>query len=174
MGQRIIKLTKQQLKEAEEGAFEFLSNGDFKQYNGQSEVSVAGKKDDEHYGDPKTSDDLGRKITAQTYNRYCGVASKPRSLREDDTNHDGIDDFYNNDELDTLGNETTNDDLVKIPQSVQYKADILMNALTQLTPKQQAIVLNKIIEGLDLSSLPYAWLKELRLKINNRKQNVKR
>lgn len=171
MGNRIIKLTRKQLKEAEESGFEYLSNGDFKQYNGQSEVSVTGKTDDETYGKPKTSDDFADKMTAQTYNRYCGAAYRPHTLREEDHNNDGLDDFYNNAELDTLGNETTNDDLVKIPQSVQYKADILMNALTALTPKQQAIVLNKIIEGLDLSSLPYAWLKELRLKINTRKQN---
>lgn len=164
----IIKLTEQQLKEAEESSFEYLANGDFKEYNGQSEVSVGGKKDNETNGTPKTSDDFADKLTSQTYNRYCGKAYKPHTIREQDSNDDGVDDFYNNSELDMLGNDMDNDDLVKIPQGIQYKADILVKAISPLSPKQQAIVLNKIIENLDLSSLPYSWLKELRLKINSR------
>ena len=169
---RIIKLTKQQLTEAENGDFNYLDDGDFKQYSGQSEISVTGKKDDEEWGKPKTSDNFADKITAQTYNRYCGKALKPHTLREDDTNKDGVDDFYNNAELDTLGNETTDDDLVKIPTSVQRKVNILIDSMQMLSPKQQAIVLNKIIESFDLSTIPYAWLKELRLKINAKKNNL--
>lgn len=169
---RIIKLTRQQLTEAENAAFGYLDNGDFKQYSGQSEISVAGKKDDEEWGNPKTSDNFADKMTAQTYNRYCGKAFKPHTLREDDANKDGVDDFYNNPELDTLGNETTDDDLVKIPVSVQRKVNILIDSMKILAPKQQAIVLNKIIESFDLSTIPYAWLKELRLKINTRRKNL--
>lgn len=169
MDRKIIKITAKQLKEAEDNSFKYLSNGDFKQYNGQSEVSVNGKKDDMEYGNPNTSDDFADKLTAQTYNRYCGTAYRPHTIREDDENNDGVDDFYNNSDLDMLGNDTDNDDLVKIPQSIQYKSDIMVKALEPLTPKQQAIVLNKIIESLDLSSLPYSWLKELRMKINTRK-----
>lgn len=169
----VIKLTKKQLAEAEKDAFGYLDNGDFKQYNGQSEISVGGKKDSDEYAEPKTTDDTADKISAQTYNRYTGFALKPHALREDDANRDGVDDFYNNDELDTLGNNTSDDDLVKIPMGVQKKADILIDSMQMLSPKQQAIVLNKLIESFDLSSLPYAWLKELRLKINTRRQNVK-
>ena len=169
----IIKLTRQQLTEAEADTFGYLDNGDFKQYDGQSGITVTGKKDENEWGEPKTSDDLANKISAQTYNRYCGFAFKPHTLRENDADKDGVDDFYNNDELDTLGNDTNKDDLVKIPVSVQRKVNILINSMQMLTPKQQAIVLNKLIENFDLSSIPYAWLKELRLKINARKQNVK-
>ena len=50
---RIIKITEQQLMEAEKNAFSYLDNGDFKQYNGQSEISVGGKKDDEEDAEPK-------------------------------------------------------------------------------------------------------------------------
>lgn len=169
----IIKLTRKQLTEAENDVFGYLNNGDFKQYSGQSEIGVTGKKDDDEYGNPKTSDDLANKISAQTYNRYCGFALKPHTLREDDTNKDGVDDYYNNNELDTLGNNSDNDDLVKIPESIQRKVNILIDSMQMLTAKQQAIVLNKLIESFDLSSLPYAWLKELRLKINARKQNIR-
>ena len=83
-------------------------------------------------------------------------------------NNDGVDDFYNNAELDTLGNGDTNDDLIKIPESVQRKMNLLIDSMQMLSPKQQAIVLNKIIESFDLSSIPYSWLKELRLKINKK------
>lgn len=169
----IIKLTKQQLAEAEEDAFNYLGNGDFKQYNGQSEISVPGHENNEEMGDEKSTDAFADKMSSQTYNRYAGFALRPHTLRENDTNQDGVDDFYNNDELDTLGNGDESDDLVKVPESVQRKMDILISSMQNLTPKQQAIVLNKIIESFDLSSLPYAWLKELRLKINKRKQGVR-
>ena len=165
---RIIKITEQQLMEAEKNAFSYLDNGDFKQYNGQSEISVGGKENDKEDAEPKTSDDTASKITSQTYNRYAGFALKPHTLRENDMNNDGVDDFYNNAELDTLGNGNTNDDLVKIPESVQRKMNLLIDSMQMLSPKQQAIVLNKIIESFDLSSIPYSWLKELRLKISKK------
>ena len=165
---RIIKITEQQLMEAEKNAFSYLDNGDFKQYNGQSEISVGGKENDKEDAEPKTSDDTANKITSQTYNRYAGFALKPHTLRENDMNNDGVDDFYNNAELDTLGNGDTNDDLIKIPESVQRKMNLLIDSMQMLSPKQQAIVLNKIIESFDLSSIPYSWLKELRLKINKK------
>jgi hypothetical protein len=166
---RIIKLTKKQLAEAEENAFNYLDNADFKQYAGQSEISVPGKENDEEYGNEKPTDAFADKISSQAYNRYAGFAYRPYALKESDINTDGIDDFYNNDELVTLGNENQNDDLVKIPEGVKNKMDILIDSMQMLSPKQQAIVLNKMIESFDLSSLPYAWLKELRLKINTKK-----
>ena len=165
---RIIKLTERQLAEAEKDAFNYLGNGDFKQYNGQSEISVPGHKNDEEFGIEKDTDAFGNKISSQTYNRYAGFAFRPHTLRENDENQDGVDDFYNSEELDTLGNGNESDDLVKVPESVQHKMGILIDAMQNLTPKQQAIVLNKMIESFDLSSLPYAWLKELRLKINKK------
>jgi hypothetical protein len=46
--------------------------------------------------------------------------------------------------------------------------NLLIDSMQMLSPKQQAIVLNKMIESFDLSSIPYSWLKELRLKINKK------
>lgn len=173
MARRIIKLTNEQyrqLKEAEDDSFGYLDNGDFKEYSGQSQIGVTGKVNDEEYGQPKTSDSLADKLSSQTYNRFCGSAFRPTSIREDDENNDGVDDFYNNNELDTLGNNTSDDDLVKVPQSVQSRMNMLIDSMKNLQPKQQAIVLNKIIESINLSEIPYAWMKELRLKINNKKK----
>lgn len=168
MFKRVIKLTERQIREAEGSGFKFLQNGDFRQYNGQSEVSAVGKENDEEDGEPKTTDDFAHKQTPQYYSRLSMRPLRQRTIQETDTNSDGVDDFYNNDELDTLGNENSNDDLTKIPKGVQNKADLLIRSMSNLTPKQQAIVLNKILEALDLNSLPYSWLKELRLKINNK------
>lgn len=174
MEKRIIKLTETQLKEAEKDVFNFLGNGDFKLNRNQSEISVGGRKDDEEYSEPQTTDDTADKLSSQAYNRYAGFALRPHTLREDnnDVNNDGVDDFYNNDELDKLCNNNPNDDLVKIPQGVQNKMNILIDSMRNLQPKQQAIILNKLIESFDFSSLPYAWLKELRLKIN-KKQGIR-
>jgi len=164
---RIIRLTEQQIKEAAGDTFDYLGNGDFKQYNGQSEISVNGKLDDEEDGEPETTDSFADKLSSQAYNRYAGFALRPHTLKENDTNNDNVDDYYNNKELDTLSNGNTDDNLVKIPQGVQNKANILIDSMKPLHPKQQAIVLNKLIESFDFSSLPYSWLKELKLKINN-------
>ena len=168
---RIIKLTEKQLAEAEKESFSYLDNGDFKQYNGQSEISVPGKQSSEEQGIEKTTDDFANKLSSQAYNRYAGFAFRPRTLKESDVNQDGVDDFYNNKELDTLGNGNENDDLVKVPESVIRKMKILVDSMQALSTKQQAIVLNKMIESFDFSSLPYAWLKELRLKINKKQGN---
>lgn len=169
---RIIKLTEKQLREAETDAFTFLKNGDFNQYAGQSEISVSGRENDDEWGEPKTTDDLADKITSQSYNRFSGFAYRPHALKEGDMdgNDDGVDDFYNNEELDTLSDGDENDDLTKIPEGVQNKCDILISAMQNLTPKQQAIVLNKLIESFDFSNLPYSWLKELKMKINTKRK----
>ena len=70
--------------------------------------------------------------------------------------------FYNA-ELNTLTNGDSKDNLVKIPQSIEKKLDVLLDSIKQsnLTPKQQAIVLNKIIEELDYDNIPNQWKKEL-------------
>ena len=81
---------------------------------------------------------------------------------------DQSNDFYdmkgfNNSELNTLTNGNSKDNLVKIPQSIEKKLDVLLDSIKQsnLTPKQQAIVLNKIIEELDYDNIPNQWKKEL-------------
>ena len=81
---------------------------------------------------------------------------------------DKSNDFYdvkgfNNTELNMLTNGNDKDNLVKIPQSIERKLNILLDSIKQnrLTPKQQAIVLNKIIEELDYDNIPNQWKKEL-------------
>lgn len=171
---RIIKLTNTQLKEAEGDNFVYLdSDNDKPSCDGNSHVSVDGKIDDDTVGNPTTSDDVSKMTSPQSYNRFYGYSSSCRnSMREGvDVNKDNVDDFYNNDELDLLSNGNENDNLVKIPQGVDYKTNVLLDAISNLMPKQQAIVLNKILENVNMNSIPYQWKKELIMKLFSNNKN---
>ena len=171
MSKRIIKVTKEQLKETEGEAFKYLdANNDTPSSNGSSEIGVTGKTDDETYGTPVSGDKIANTLTPQGYNRYRMYGNNviPGYVRESDENHDSVDDFYNNAELDTLSNRDSSDNLIKLPKGTDYKLDILIDNISKLQPKQQAMVLNKIMETIDLSNIPYSWAKELMHKILSR------
>ena len=72
-------------------------------------------------------------------------------MTETDNNKDGVDDFYNNDELDIMSNGDERDNLECISNTVDTRTDNLVNLIKQLPPKKQAIVLNKILENMDLN-----------------------
>ena len=168
---KIIKLTKAQLMEAESTAFGYLDVDNSTPSNvGTKEIGVTGKIDDKEYGDPIPSDKIANTMTVQGYNRYrmYGSNVRPHSIRENDVNNDGVDDFYNNSELDILSNNDDQDNLIKIPKGVDAKLDLLIHLITNLQPKQQAMVLNKLVETMKLDSIPYSWAKELMHKILSR------
>lgn len=170
----IIKLTEEQIRETIDNTFNYLNGGDTPNYCGQTEISATGKLDQDKFGKPTTTDKISRSLSPQTYNRYgLGTQMYRRfqntyedsSANIDDDN--GVDDFYKNDELDTLGNGVDNDNLTKIPQGVDYKLNALLGEIHSgnLSPKQQAIVLNKIIEDFNVEKMPMSWRKALYLKI---------
>lgn len=165
---KTIKLTQKQLKEGEE-AFKFIYSSDTPICNGNSEISVAGKLNNKEDGDAFTTDKFASMNCPQAYNRYGNYGyryGRSNELREDannDEDNDGVDDFYNNDEIDILGDYDKSNNLTKIPHGVETKTNVLLNACQSLTPKQKAIVLNKILETWDLSSLGYN-IKKLLLK----------
>ena len=168
---KIIKLTKAQLMEADSTAFGYLDVENSTPSNvGTKEIGVTGKIDDKEYGDPIPSDKIANTMTVQGYNRYrmYGSNVRPHSIRENDVNNDGVDDFYNNSELDILSNNDDQDNLIKIPKGVDAKLDLLIHSITNLQPKQQAMVLNKLVETMKLDSIPYSWAKELMHKILSR------
>lgn len=171
---KIIKLTYRQLREAEGSDFTYLdTDNDKASCDGKSQISVDGKIDNDTVGDTTTNDKIASVLTPQSYNRFHSYGSLyGRNMREGvDINKDNVDDFYNNDELDILSNGDINDNLTKIPQGVEYKTDVLIDAIDTLQPKQQAIVLNKILENLDMSSIPYMWKKELIRKLMTNNKN---
>lgn len=179
----IIKLTEQQILEYDETSSNLFTDGNtVPQYNGFSAITSDGKVAPDETAEPKTTDDFAQKLNTQRIYRCGGAWSQPSYNRlsldidlddddviheSDDKNRDGVDDFYNNKELDTLSNGDETDNLTRIPESVQMRCDKLLQEISnaKLSAKQQAIVLNKLIEGFDLRGIPYAWLKELKLKI---------
>lgn len=165
---KIIKVTKKQLKETEGNAFKYLDiDNDTPSSNGNSEIGVTGKVDDENYGIPSDGDKIANSITPQGYNRYRMYGSNviPGWVRESDNNNDGVDDFYNHEELDILDDGDDTNNLIKIPRTVEHRLDMLIQSIKTLTSKQQAMVINKLIKTLDLKNIPYSWSKELMYKI---------
>lgn len=161
-----IKITESQLYEAQQDAFEYLTNSDTVPSDGQKNTSVGGKLNNKENGAPITTDDFASMTTTQGYNRYGAIGNTfTRGLTETDNNKDGVDDFYNNDELDIMSNGDETDNLEGISNTVDTRTDTLVNLIKQLPPKKQAIVLNKILENMDLNGLSYNWKKELAKKL---------
>lgn len=151
------------------------TNNDRSPSDADSHISVDGKIDDTTSGDTLTGDKVAHSLTPQWYNRYRSYANlQGRCMREGvDVDNDGVDDFYNNDELDILSNGNDNDNLCKIPQGVERKTDILVDAIKPLNTRQQAIVINKILENVNMSDIPYSWRKELMMKLLSNNQGEK-
>lgn len=167
---RIIKVTEQQLKEALGDAFSYLDfDSDVKPFDGNTNISVTGKLSDTEDGAPVTTDDIGTMLSPQNYiSQRTGARmyNRPATfLREDDKNNDGVDDFFNHDELDVLSNGDDSDDITRVPGSVLNKLDLLLKAMETMSPKQKAMVVNKLIESIDWSAVMGPWRKELSLKI---------
>lgn len=168
---RTIKVTKNQLRETEGVAFKYLEDGnDVPSSNGTREIGVTGKTDDGSYGVPADGDKIANTMTVQGWNRYLrhGSCATPGNIRENDANGDGVSDFYNHDELDTLSDGNKDNNLIRIPNGVDHKLDVLIDSISSLQPKQQAMVVNKLIETMELDKIPYAWAKELMNKILSR------
>lgn len=166
-----IKITEKQYQRIQEeidNDFIYFTNNDTKPYDGQVNISANGKIDGETNAKPTSGDKVQQSLTPQGYGRYrCYGNISPRTMREG-VAVDQSNDFYdmkgfNNTELNMLTNDNDKDNLIKIPQSIERKLDILLDSIKQsnLTPKQQAIILNKILEELDYDNIPNQWKKEL-------------
>lgn len=174
---RIIKITEEQFRKIQEtidDEFVGFSNSDVKPYDGHTNISADGKLNGEENGNPMPSDKMSKSLTPQSYSRYNSYGRiMPRSIREDHTSNHNINaDFksfgvHTDDTLDLLSNGDNDDDLTIIPNGIDEKTEGLINLITssKLTCKQQAIILNRFIEGLDITGIPYQWKKELMAKI---------
>lgn len=152
---KTVKLTRDQLKEAEE-TFKFVKNNNSPTHDGNSKIGVNGKLSSGTNGNPVTTDKFASMNCPQDHGDYMGYGYRygmPTNLREDDKNNDGVDDFYNRKETGILGNGKDNDSLTKIPKEVNNKINALINVCSTLTQKQKATALNKFLEALDISSL---------------------
>lgn len=176
---RTIKVTEKQynfIKEAIDNTYSYVDETDTVPYDGLTNVSVGGKRNGEKNADYNpTTDDFGKVNTPQSYwRRYKQqTAPYPHCVREgidpsNDKDGDGVDDFYDQSDIDILSDGDESNELVRIPEGIDQRTDGLINMVKRLglNPKQQAIILNKMIEELDIKDIPYSWKKILMRKIN--------
>ena len=166
---RNIKISREQyrmLHETDEDSFTYLGNSGFKPYDGYNDITADGKVDGETYsGERTTGDRFASMRTTDGWNRYRSYGNvTPATVRESS----GADDFYDvggfrSDELNTLADGNDKDNLVRIPYSIEAKLNVLLDSIRKmrLSPKQQGIILNKVIECLDYDAIPNQWKKEL-------------
>lgn len=164
---KTIVLTEKQIKEFVGDEFTYLDDSNIPNYNGQSEISVSGYKERDKFGDPQTTDNIANQMSPQY---YASMGQRKISTMREDVNGDGVDDFYNNEQMDVLGDGDEDNNLTNIPQSVNVKLDSLLQQMkdNNLSPKQHAMVLNKLIEDINTTDIPYRWKKELILKLNRK------
>lgn len=67
---KIIKLTERQLREAQEGIFQWNTGSEVENCSGNSKISVSGKLNDNEMGKPVDSDYVEDELTPQGYGRY--------------------------------------------------------------------------------------------------------
>lgn len=172
-----IKITEEQLNIFEDSTQGYWdADDDTKPYG--SQVYADGKMNFDKNAETKTkTDDLAKKITNNWFRwgwrGYCQTSPGLR-LSEQDQNGNGVGDFSDNVSkgIDILANNTSNDDLQKIPVGVQNKIQLLIDTMntSNLSPKQQSMVLYKIIDSMNLS-IPDAWKRELILKLKTSGNN---
>lgn len=167
---RHIIITESQLREAVGDSFSYLDfDNSVTPHDGNTEISVTGKLSDEEDAAPVTTDDIGTMLSPQNYistRTGARMYNRPATfLKEADKNNDGVDDFFNHEELDVLSNGDNDDDLTRVPGSVLNKIDLLLKAMEPLSSKQKAMVINKMIESVDWTTVMGPWRKELSLKI---------
>lgn len=166
---RLIKITEKQLREVE--GFNYFSGSDTPNGDGNTHISVGGRYDGNEMAKPIDSNDIASSETANSYNRYYDRSHGiTRNLREDidenqdldgDNDNNGIKDNAETPEFD----DNPNNDVVQIPQGVEYKEQMLAKAVKTLTPKQQGVVLKRFTDDLNLKGLMPSQLRNLRLNV---------
>jgi hypothetical protein len=164
-----IKISEEQykmLQEASEDVFSYVTDSDFKPFDGQSSITADGKIDGETPSDNRlTGDKVAQMRTIDGWNRYRTYGgAHATTMRESDEKNDFYDmKGFENKQLNTLTNGNDKDNLTKIPFSVEQKLNILLDSIkkSNLNARQQGIILNKVIETLDYDSIPNQWKKEL-------------
>lgn len=166
---RLIKITEKQLREVE--GFNYFSGSDTPNGDGNTHISVGGRYDGNEMAKPIDGNDIASSETANSYNRYYDRSHGiTRNLREDiDENHDLDGDNDNNGIKDNAEtpefDDNPNNDIVQIPQGVEYKEQMLAKAVKTLTPKQQGVVLKRFTDDLNLKGLMPSQLRNLRLNV---------
>ncbi len=168
---RLIRITEQQLKEAD--TFNFLNGTSEPHCDGQRSISADGRLNDDGYGVPETSDDVADTECPQSYLRYFDKYHGGNGIRrlgesEEDENGDGAKDFYQKPDKDLLNDNDFNNDIVRIPPMVIQKLKLFLEEVAKhnLTERKKYIILSHILRVFGLHSLPPSYKKDLRNTIN--------
>lgn len=163
-----IKISEEQYKLLQETdeTFTYVGDTESKPFDGYGNITADGKIDGETAAPEKTTADrIGKMRSVDGWNRYRSYGNVyPITMREQDERNDFYDvNGFQSKELNTLTNDNEKDNLIKIPYSIERKLNILLDSIKELnlTPKQQGIILNKVIETLDYDTIPNQWKKEL-------------
>ena len=163
-----IKITEKQYKLLQETdeTFTYVGDTERKRIDGYNNITSDGKIDGETPAtEITTADKIGKIRSVDGWNRYRSYGNVyPTTMREQDERNDFYDvNGFQSKELNTLTNDNEKDNLIKIPYSIEHKLNTLLDSIKELnlTPKQQGIILNKVIETLDYDSIPNQWKKEL-------------
>lgn len=163
-----IKITEKQYKLLQETdeTFTYIGDTESKPFDGYGNITADGKIDGETAAPEKTTADrIGKMRSVDGWNRYRSYGNVyPTTMREQDERNDFYDvNGFQSKELNILTNDNEKDNLIKIPYSIEHKLNILLDSIKELnlTPKQQGIILNKVIETLDYDAIPNQWKKEL-------------
>lgn len=163
-----IKITEKQYKLLQETdeTFTYVGDTESKPFDGYGNITADGKIDGETAAPEKTTADrIGKMRSVDGWNRYRSYGNVyPTTMREQDERNDFYDvNGFQSKELNILTNDNEKDNLIKIPYSIEHKLNILLDSIKELnlTPKQQGIILNKVIETLDYDAIPNQWKKEL-------------
>ena len=181
---KIIKLSPKQIREAVgDVPFDFLSDNDIPEYSGNRNIEVANKLNKDEYGDPITSDDVADTEANVGYSRYTSSygygggrlreaqgQDGQENYPDQDTDNDGITNFYDNNANNTLDDNDPTNNTTVVPNTVLQRIDLLLNTVAQenLNIRQQYMVAAQILDKLDLEKLPPALTKNLALHLKSK------
>lgn len=182
---KIIRLTEAQLKQIEESTF---NNGiddpnPIPEYP-HSQISVSGQENDEEFANPVTTDNVADKMCKSfpwgvgSYYRgnhipmvQEGIAPEQGSIsdmsNDTDQTGDGVKDMFNHADANELTDGNEDDDQQVIPHTVEMHLDRLIDAIrsSNLAPKKQMAILNKLIANTDIQNVPPSYKRETSMKV---------
>ena len=178
MSKKIIITEKQykMLENLNEDEFDYLSNSEFKPYDGYNNITADGKIDGTKPADKNTTaDEHGKRLTMQGWNRYRTYGNiYPASVREgveiSNKEDNTADDFGEVDVTDD--NRLENPNLVQIPNTVKQREKLLIDSISNLNDMQKAIVLNDLLPHLTSDSTTYHQQKKTDKNIEKSNFNV--
>ena len=184
---RTIKLTTEQINETV--GYIFDTDNETPQFDWS--ITSTSKILPNEYGEPTTTDKVGKSLAHNRYGWYTSnwrgntyrdlynnlsentqptqTTTNTNQMKQAGKANNAAEktlafaDRATNGRVDDLSDNDPHDDRQVVQASVEQAADVLVDKLAQAmaSPKQQAIILNKIIERCNLKSLPIEWKKRL-------------